>query len=167
MFSRETWHLPIDKSHATILAWIQHRPFAIMEGSDYRTRFWENQGRDYEDQAERSACAGLCQQRVRRCSMWVRIRTGLADEYAGYEKIVLLDYSSSLLREAKARLDPDPRFVYVAATWYKMPFVGGLFETWCRFAPASRANVPGLMSGWLAFFCPTVITSLNLLTNTT
>jgi hypothetical protein len=34
-------------------------PVCDYEGSDYRTRFWEGQGRDYEDQAERIALRRL------------------------------------------------------------------------------------------------------------
>jgi len=33
-------------------------PVCDYEGSDYRSRFWEGQGRDYEDQAERIAEVG-------------------------------------------------------------------------------------------------------------
>ncbi|MCP4425269.1 MAG: class I SAM-dependent methyltransferase, partial [Chloroflexi bacterium] len=51
------------------------------------------------------------------------------DEYVGYDKVVLFDYSRSLLREAQAQLGDDPRFIYVAGNWYNMPFVDGLFET--------------------------------------
>ena len=34
-------------------------PVCDYEGSDYRTRFWENQGREYEDGAERVALRRL------------------------------------------------------------------------------------------------------------
>ena len=34
-------------------------PVCDYEGSDYRTRFWEGQGRDYEDQVERIALRRL------------------------------------------------------------------------------------------------------------
>jgi SAM-dependent methyltransferase len=47
----------------------------------------------------------------------------------GYERVVLFDYSRSLLREAQAHLGDDPRFIYVAGNWYDMPFVDGLFDT--------------------------------------
>jgi hypothetical protein len=53
----------------------------------------------------------------------------LADEYRGYRRVVLFDYSRSLLREAQERLGDDPKFTYVAGNWYQMPFVPGLFET--------------------------------------
>ena len=52
----------------------------------------------------------------------------LADEYRGYERVVLFDYSRSLLREAQAHLGDDPRYIYVAGNWYDMPFVAGLFN---------------------------------------
>jgi SAM-dependent methyltransferase len=53
----------------------------------------------------------------------------LANEYAGYRRVVLFDYSRSLLREARDRWGDDPRFLFVAGNWYDMPFVDGLFDT--------------------------------------
>lgn len=98
------------------------------EGSDYRTRFWEGQGRGYEDQVERIALRRLLPPTG---ATLIEIGAGfgrLADEYRGYEKVVLFDYSRSLLREAQAHLGADPRFIYVAGNWYKLPFVDGLFD---------------------------------------
>jgi SAM-dependent methyltransferase len=69
----------------------------------------------------------------------------LADEYDGYDRIVLFDYSRSLLLEARAGLGPDPRFVYVAGDWYRMPFVDGLFETMVQVRTIHHtADVPAL-----------------------
>ncbi len=104
-------------------------PVCDYEGSDYRTRFWENQGRDYEDLAERIALRRLMPPHG---GTLIEIGAGfgrLADEYVGYDKVVLFDYSRSLLREAQAHLGDDPRFIYVAGNWYNMPFVAGLFDT--------------------------------------
>ncbi len=104
-------------------------PVCDYEGSDYRTRFWEGQGRDYEDQAERVALRRLMPARG---GTLIEIGAGfgrLADEYRGYDKVVLFDYSRSLLREAQQMFGDDPRFVYVAGNWYQMPFVQGLFDT--------------------------------------
>lgn len=104
-------------------------PVCDYEGSDYRTRFWEGKGREYEDQVERIALRRLMPAAG---STLIEIGAGfgrLADEYIGYEKVVLFDYSRSLLREAQTHLGKDPRFIYVAGNWYKMPFVAGLFET--------------------------------------
>jgi SAM-dependent methyltransferase len=104
-------------------------PVCDYEGSDYRTRFWEGGGRDYEDRVERIALRRLMPPAG---STLIEIGAGfgrLADEYRGYDRVVLFDYSRTLLREAQAHLGDDPRFVYVAGNWYQMPFVNGLFET--------------------------------------
>ena len=113
---------------ATITTMIEQR-VCDYEGSDYRTRFWEKGGRAYEDQVERIALRRLMPAQGDRL---IDIGAGfgrLADEYSGYQQVVLLDYSASLLREAKERLGHDPRFLYVAANWYQMPFVNGTFNT--------------------------------------
>jgi SAM-dependent methyltransferase len=104
-------------------------PVCDYEGSDYRARFWQNQGRDYEDRAERVALRRLMPPRG---MTLLDVGAGfgrLADEYTGYERVVLFDYSRSLLREAQEHLKGDARFLYVAGNWYNLPFVAGLFAT--------------------------------------
>lgn len=104
-------------------------PVCDYEGSDYRTRFWEGQGRSYEDRVERIALRRLMPASG---ATLIDIGAGfgrLAAEYTGYDKVVLFDYSRSLLREAQAHLGNDPRYIYVAGNWYQMPFVDGLFAT--------------------------------------
>jgi SAM-dependent methyltransferase len=104
-------------------------PVCDYEGSDYRTRFWEEGGRDYEDQAERVALRRFLPPTG---DTLLDVGAGfgrLADEYGGYRRVVLFDYSRSLLREAQAHLGDDPRFLFVAGNWYSLPFVDGLFET--------------------------------------
>lgn len=104
-------------------------PVCDYEGSDYRARFWEGQGRNYEDQVERIALRRLMPPQG---ETLIEIGAGfgrLADEYGGYGRVVLFDYSRSLLREAQVHLGDDPRFCYVAGNWYQMPFVPGLFTT--------------------------------------
>ncbi len=99
------------------------------EESSYRTDFWEDQGRGYEDLAERIALRRLVPPTGRRL---IDIGAGfgrLAEFYGGYDQVVLLDYSRSLLRQAQAELGRDGRFVYVAASFYDMPFVDGAFDT--------------------------------------
>ena len=45
----------------------------------------------------------------------IALALGVAiDEYRGYDKVVLFDYSRSLLREARQWLGDDSCFVYVA-----------------------------------------------------
>ncbi|MCA9941334.1 MAG: class I SAM-dependent methyltransferase [Anaerolineales bacterium] len=122
-------------------------PVCDYEGSDYRTRFWEGQGRDYEDQVERLALRRLMPPTG---TTLIEIGAGfgrLADEYHGYRQVVLFDYSRTLLREARAYLGDDPRFVYVAGNWYQMPFVAGLFQTIVQVRTIHHAaNVPALLT---------------------
>lgn len=121
-------------------------PVCDYEGSDYRTRFWEEQ-RSYEDQVERIALRHLLPASG---TTLIDIGAGfgrLANEYSGYQKVVLFDYSRSLLREAQQRLGSDPRFLYVAGNWYQMPFVAGLFQTMVQVRTIHHAaDVPSLFS---------------------
>jgi ubiquinone/menaquinone biosynthesis C-methylase UbiE len=99
------------------------------EESSYRTDFWEGQEREYEDLAERIALRHMLPPAGRRL---IDIGGGfgrLSEFYDGYEQVVLLDYSRSLLRQAQDRLGDDGRVVYVAASFYAMPFDARAFET--------------------------------------
>lgn len=120
-------------------------PVCDYEGSDYKTRFWEGQGRDYEDQVERIALRRLLPPTGKTL---IEIGAGfgrLADEYHGYEQVVLFDYSRSLLREAQSHLGDDPRFLYVAGNWYSMPFVNGLFTAMVQIRTLHHAaDAPAL-----------------------
>jgi len=101
--------------------------FCDYEGSDYRTAFWEGQGREYEGQAEVIALRKLLPSEGLRI---IDIGGGfgrLVDLYRGYREIILMDYSSSQLQDARARLGAD-RATYVAANLYDMPFVDGSFD---------------------------------------
>ena len=95
-------------------------PVIDYEGSPYRTAFWEGQGRDYEDAAERLALQRLVPPTGKRIA---EIGAGfgrLADLYQGYEQIILFDYSRTLLQEAVAQWGNDPRFVFVAGNIYQL-----------------------------------------------
>ncbi|MCS7055918.1 MAG: class I SAM-dependent methyltransferase [Thermoflexales bacterium] len=126
------------------------------EGSDYRTRFWENADRAYEDAVERIAIAHLLPPRGRRIAEFGAGFGRLADLYAGYDEVILLDYSRSLLEEARQRWGQDPRFKFVAADIYHLPFASGVLSaaTMIRvvhhiadvpaaFAQIRRAIAPG------------------------
>ncbi|MCC6616662.1 MAG: methyltransferase domain-containing protein [Anaerolineae bacterium] len=98
------------------------------EGSDYRIRFWDGKGRDYEDRVERVALRRLLPARGRRL---LEVGAGfgrLTDEYHAYEQVVLLDYSLSQLQYAQEHLGTDDRYVYVAADAYHLPFRPGVFD---------------------------------------
>jgi SAM-dependent methyltransferase len=99
----------------------QDRAICDYEGTSYRARFWEGQGRQYEDLAERIALRRLLPPGGRRL---LEIGAGfgrLADLYSGYDQVILLDYAVSGLREAQQRLGRAGRFIYVAANLYHLP----------------------------------------------
>jgi SAM-dependent methyltransferase len=102
--------------------------FCDYEGSDYRTAFWQGQGREYEDLAERIALRKLLPAAGQRI---IDIGGGfgrLVDLYAGFKEIVLLDHSRTQLLDARSRLNDD-RITYVAANLYQLPFAAQAFDT--------------------------------------
>ena len=102
-------------------------PICDYENSDYRTRFWENQGREYEDAVERIAIGRLLPPAG---NLIMDLGAGfgrLADLYDNYRRVVLFDYSRSQLEYARSQWG-DRRFVYVAGNFYRLPFVPGLFD---------------------------------------
>ena len=104
-------------------------PICNYEGSKYRTDFWQGQGRDYEDLTERVALRRVLPPTGRRL---LEIGAGfgrLTHEYDGYDQIIVLDYSRSLLQEAQAHLGTDGRYVFVAANVYQLPIVEGSCDT--------------------------------------
>lgn len=99
------------------------------EGSNYRTEFWEGQGRDYEDRVERVALKKLLPERGKHL---LEIGAGfgrLTNEYTErYERVVLLDYSFSQLEYAREHLGASDKFLYVAADAYELPFRPAKFD---------------------------------------
>lgn len=98
------------------------------EGSDYRIRFWEGGGRDYEDRVERIAIQRLIPPTGGRL---IEVGAGygrLAPLYRGYQQIVLFDYSRSQLEFAREQYGDDG-FLYVAGNVYEMPFAPRVFDT--------------------------------------
>jgi ubiquinone/menaquinone biosynthesis C-methylase UbiE len=97
------------------------------EGADYRTEFWS--GRDYEDLAERIALKKLL---PKSGSLLLDIGAGfgrLAELYTSHKRIFLLDYSESMLRQAKEKLGTRGDFIYIAASIYELPFPDSVFDT--------------------------------------
>ncbi len=103
-------------------------PVCSYEGSDYQSSFWDQGGREYEDRVEAIALKRLL---PKRGSLLLELGAGAGrntPRYAGFEKIVLLDFSRSQLEQAQARLGSSDRYLYVAADAYRLPFVDGLFD---------------------------------------
>jgi len=102
--------------------------FCDYEGSDYRTRFWEGANRAYEDAVERVALSHLLPARGERIAEFGAAFGRLADLYAGYQQVLLIDYSRSLLREAQQRWGSDPRFKFIVADIYHLPLRDGVLD---------------------------------------
>src|SRR5574342_115945 len=103
-------------------------PVCDYEGSDYQTSFWEKGGREYEDRTEAIALKRLLPTSG---NLLLELGAGAGrntPRYAGFRRIVLLDYSRTQLEQAQARLGISDRYVYVAADIYRLPFVAGLFD---------------------------------------
>ena len=103
-------------------------PVIDYEGSDYQTRFWETGERDYEDRCEAIALKRLLPQSGK---LMLELGAGAGRNtlrYQGFERVVLLDYSRTQLKQAQERLGRSERYIYVAADIYRLPFVDSLFD---------------------------------------
>lgn len=130
------------------------------EGSDYRTRFW-GRGREYEDLAERIALRKLLPPDGQRL---VEIGAGfgrLADMYAGFRQVILLDPARSMLREAQERLGDDPRFIYVRGHVYDLPLADDSCDAvvmvrvmhHLQDVPRALAEIVRILAGGGSFIC--------------
>jgi ubiquinone/menaquinone biosynthesis C-methylase UbiE len=130
-------------------------PLCDYEGSGYRADFWEGKGRDYEDRTERIALRRLLPPRGRRV---VHLGAGfgrMTNELGGYEQVIVLDYSRTMLRDAQNRLGTDKRYLYVAADIYHLPLANGS----CDAAVMERvihhmADVPAALAQIRAVLAP-------------
>lgn len=98
------------------------------EGSRYRYDFWEGQGREYEDLAERIALRAMLPPAG---DVLIEIGAGygrLVDLYTEYQHVVLLDYARSQVEEAQRYLAYSDRYTFVVGDVYQLPFVDGLFD---------------------------------------
>jgi SAM-dependent methyltransferase/uncharacterized protein YbaR (Trm112 family) len=106
-------------------------PVIDYEGSDYQSTFWEQGGRDYEDQVEAVALRRLLPPSGK---LLLEIGAGAGrntpryTRFARFDHIVLLDYSRSQLRLAQERLGRGERYLYVAADAYCLPFAPSQFD---------------------------------------
>ncbi len=104
-------------------------PICNYEGSDYQKSFWEQGGREYEDRAEAIALKRMLPKAGK---LMLELGAGAGrntPRYAGFERIVLLDYSTTQLAQAQERLGRSNKYIYVAADVYRLPFHDGLFDS--------------------------------------
>jgi len=103
-------------------------PVCDYTDSNYQASFWDAGGRAYEDRCEAIALKRLL---PKSGGLLLELGAGAGrntPRYAGFERVVLLDYSRTQLEQAQARLGRSDRYVYVAADVYRLPFVDGLFD---------------------------------------
>lgn len=103
-------------------------PVCDYEGSDYQDRFWEEGGRAYEDGAEVLALKRLL---PKGGSHLLELGAGAGrntPRYSGFERVTLVDYSSTQLLQAIRRLGAKPQYRFVAADVYRLPFAPGVFD---------------------------------------
>jgi ubiquinone/menaquinone biosynthesis C-methylase UbiE len=103
-------------------------PVCNYEGSDYQESFWDQGGREYEDLAE-----GIALKRTlpKKGKLMLELGAGAGrntPRYSGFERIVLLDYSTTQLAQAQQRLGISDKYIYVAADIYRLPFVDRSFD---------------------------------------
>jgi SAM-dependent methyltransferase len=128
------------------------RPVCSYEGSRYSTEFW-TQARSYEDAVERVALRAMLPPTG---GTLIEIGAGfgrLVDLYQGYGTVVLMDYARTQLEQAVERLGGDdrpgaPRYVFVQANFYHLPFVTGLFDTVTMIRTLHHAtDAPAVLAG--------------------
>lgn len=103
-------------------------PVIDYEGSDYQDSFWQRGNREYEDRVEAIALKRLLPDSG---EILLEIGAGAGrntPRYSQFKRVVLLDYSSTQLQQAQARLGISGRYIYVAADAYKLPFMTGVFD---------------------------------------
>ncbi|MBE9474746.1 MAG: class I SAM-dependent methyltransferase [Chloroflexi bacterium] len=103
-------------------------PICDYEGSDYQTSFWDESDRAYEDQVEAIAIHRLLPESG---ELLLEIGAGAGrntPRYKAYQRVVLVDYSSTQLQQAQTYLGTSDRYIYVAANAYQLPFVTGVFD---------------------------------------
>ena len=103
-------------------------PVCNYEGSDYQKSFWDEGGRAYEDLSEAIALRRLLPAGGK---LMLELGAGAGrntKRYFGFERIVVLDYSTTQLSQAQERLGTADKYIFVAADIYRLPFRAELFD---------------------------------------
>jgi ubiquinone/menaquinone biosynthesis C-methylase UbiE len=122
-------------------------PVCDYEGSDYQASFWDQGGREYEDRTEAIALKRLL---PKSGQIMLEVGAGAgrnSPRYAGFERVVLVDYSTTQLQQAQSRLGRPDRYTFVAADVYRLPFVDSLFDGATMIRTLHHmADAPGALS---------------------
>jgi ubiquinone/menaquinone biosynthesis C-methylase UbiE len=122
-------------------------PVCDYEGSDYQTSFWDQGGREYEDRTEAIALKHLL---PKSGQIMLEVGAGAgrnSPRYTGFERVVLVDYSTTQLQQAQSRLGRPDRYTFVAADVYRLPFVDSLFDGATMIRTLHHmADAPGALS---------------------
>ncbi len=103
-------------------------PVCDYEGSDYQEKFWGAGGRAYEDAAEALALKKLLPKEGKHL---LELGAGAGRNtlrYTGFERVTLLDYSSTQLEQAIEKLGAGMQYRYIAADIYRLPFAPSTFD---------------------------------------
>jgi Methylase involved in ubiquinone/menaquinone biosynthesis len=103
-------------------------PVCNYEESDYQQSFWEQGGREYEDRAEAIALKRMLPKNGK---LMLELGAGAGrntPRYAGFERIVVLDYSTTQLAQAQEKLGRSAKYIFVAADIYRLPFRDSMFD---------------------------------------
>ena len=107
-------------------------PVCNYEGSDYQQSFWDQGGREYEDRAEAIALKRMLPTPAGAGgTLMLELGAGAGrntPRYTGFERIVLLDYSTTQLAQAQEKLGCSGKYIYVAADIYRLPFRDRQFD---------------------------------------
>ena len=106
----------------------EHPPICDYEGSHYQNEFWDQGGREYEDQVEAVALRRLLPHSG---ELLLELGAGAGrntPRYKNFKHVVLLDYSLTQLQQAQNRLGSFDRYTYVAGDVYRLPFAPGVFD---------------------------------------
>src|SRR3989304_2491767 len=103
-------------------------PVCNYEGSDYQASFWDQGGREYEDRAEAIALKRMLPKSGK---LMLELGAGAGrntPRYAGFDRVVLVDYSATQLAQAQQKLGRSEKYIYVAADIYRLPFLERSFD---------------------------------------
>ena len=113
--------------NCTTISGMKSPPVCDYEGSNYQEEFWGQGNRAYEDAAERMAIRKLLPDTGYHL---LELGAGAgrnSKRYRGFQRVTLLDYSTTQLAQAIERLGMD-NYRYVVADIYKLPFGPNAFD---------------------------------------